>query len=212
MTASIDTLKSTISSGGGLAKSNNFLVELPNFGGSMRAMNTLCNMTTMPGKNISTVDRRIGMEFEKIAYGYIVEDVTMSFYLPNDFLPKKYFNAWRSIIINENSQEAAYKTDYQRTVKIHQLRNSLPSNAFNIQVGPVGVQLPGVNDILNSFAVKKGINISTPSYSMELIDSFPTAVTPLEFMSEADQFHRMNVTLSYTNWRSIKSSQISFKL
>ena len=70
MTASIDTIKATISAGGGIAKANNFLVELPNFG-STRTMNILCSGVNMPGQQITTVDRRIGMEFEKIAYGYL---------------------------------------------------------------------------------------------------------------------------------------------
>tara|TARA_A100001011_G_scaffold338398_1_gene369205 strand:- start:37 stop:675 length:639 start_codon:yes stop_codon:yes gene_type:complete len=212
MTASIDTIKAAISSGGGIAKSNNFLVELPNIGGSMRTMNILCNGVNMPGKQITTLDRRIGMEFEKIAYGYAVDDVNMSFNMPNSYLPKKYFDNWRSIIIDENRQVAAYKNSYSRSIKIHQLRNSLPSNAFNIQVGPVGIKVPGVNDILNTFASRKDINVSTSAYTVELIEAFPVQMSPIQFSNEADQMAQFNVSIAYTRWRRISSSQISFKL
>jgi len=212
MTASIDTIKAAISSQGGLAKGNKFLVELPNIGGSMRAMNTLCNSANMPGKQITTVDRRIGMEFEKIAYGYAVDDVTMTFYMPNSYLPKKYFDTWRSIIINENSQVAAYKSSYARPIRIHQLRQTLPSNAKNIKVGLLNLKIPGVNDILNTFASKKDINITTSAYTVELIDAFPTTLGQVELNNQPDALVQMNVQISYTNWRRVKSSQISFKL
>ncbi len=211
MTASIDTIKATISAGGGIAKANNFLVELPNFGGT-RTMNILCSGVNMPGKQILTVDRRIGMEFEKIAYGYAVDDISMTFNMPSNYLPKKYFDAWMSRTISESRQVAAYKSDYQRPVKIHQLRNSLPSNAFNIQVGPVGVRLPGVNDILNSFASRKNINISTSAYSVELIDAFPTQVGAISFSNDPDAIVSLNVSIAYTRWIRSESSQLSFKL
>ena len=70
---SIDVIKSTISAGGGYAKPNRFLVELPALAGlNTRQINTLCKTTALPGKQILTHDRRIGMKFEKVAYGYAV--------------------------------------------------------------------------------------------------------------------------------------------
>jgi len=212
MTASIDNLKSTISSGGGIAKANRYLVELPSIGGSMRSMNILCSSVNMPGKQITTIERRIGMEFEKIAYGYAVDDINMTFIMPNNYLPKKYFDAWMSMQINERSQVAAYKNEYQRPIKIHQLQNALPSNAFNIQVGPIGVKLPGINDIINTFAAKKDINITTSAYTVELLDAFPSQVSPIQFSNAADTLVDFNVAIAYTRWQRVGSSQISFKL
>ena len=51
------------------------------------------------------------MEFEKIAYGYAVDDISMSFLLTNDYYVKKYFDTWKTFIINENKQIANYKKD-----------------------------------------------------------------------------------------------------
>ena len=104
--SSIDQLKSLASSKLGFAKNNQFLVELPSFGGaSSSEMNILCSRVTLPGKQILTSDRRIGMQFEKIAYGYAVGDVAMSFYLLNDYGPRKYFDEWRNRVINEETLE-----------------------------------------------------------------------------------------------------------
>ena len=211
MTSSIDNLKSVISSRGGLARPNNFLVELPAIGTSSREMNILCRQVSMPGKQIMSVDRRIGMEYEKIPYGYAIDDVTMNFLLTNNYSAKRYFNLWRSLIINENKQVANYKVAYQKRIKIHQLVNGLPSNSFNFQVGPAAVNVP-IGNILNSFAVRKGVNISRTAYSIELIDAFPTTLSPMEFNNDLDTHLEASVTFSYTNWREVGSSQFSFKI
>ena len=105
MVASIDNLKSTVASRGGIARPNNFLVELPSLPGFSRAsdpLNILCTNASIPSKQILTTDRRIGMEFEKIAYGYAVDDVSLTFLLTNDYYVKRYFDRWKDFIINED--------------------------------------------------------------------------------------------------------------
>ena len=201
MTASIDTIKAAISSQGGLAKGNKFLVELPNIGGSMRAMNTLCNSANMPGKQITTVDRRIGMEFEKIAYGYAVDDVTMTFYMPNSYLPKKYFDTWRSIIINENSQVAAYKSSYARPIRIHQLRQTLPSNAKNIKVISEG-------NIKNMVNLKKIVTYSG-SVSYEAVSM---GIKPIIISSNSLYNYNKNLTHKPKNLNDYKQLILSKNL
>tara|TARA_Y100000004_G_scaffold154921_1_gene179281 strand:- start:203 stop:847 length:645 start_codon:yes stop_codon:yes gene_type:complete len=214
MVASIDRIKSTITSRGGIARPNNFLIELPSIPGFNRAsepLNVLCTSASLPSKQITTIDRRIGMEFEKIAYGYAVDDISMSFLLTNDYYVKKYFDTWKTFIINENKQIANYKKDYQAKVVIHQLRNSIPKTAFDIQVGslPIGVD---VTNFLNSFTAKAGFNVGLTTYSVELIDAFPTTINAIEFNNNPDALAELTVSMSYTNSRRINSSQISFKL
>ena len=214
MVASIDRIKSTSTSRGGIARPNNFLIELPSIPGFNRAsepLNVLCTSASLPSKQITTIDRRIGMEFEKIAYGYAVDDISMSFLLTNDYYVKKYFDTWKTFIINENKQIANYKKDYQAKVVIHQLRNSIPKTAFDIQVGslPIGVD---VTNFLNSFTAKAGFNVGLTTYSVELIDAFPTTINAIEFNNNPDALAELTVSMSYTNSRRINSSQISFKL
>ena len=214
MVASIDNLKSTISSRGGIARPNNFLVELPSLPGFSRAsdpLNILCTNASIPSKQILTTDRRIGMEFEKIAYGYAVDDVSLTFLLTNDYYVRRYFDKWKDFIISENRQVAAYKNDYQAKVVIHQLNSSVPRTAFDIKIGalPIGID---VTNFLNSIATKAGINIGVTTYSVELIDAFPTTVSAIEFNNQPDAFIELNVQMSYTNFKRAESSQISFKL
>ncbi len=214
MVASIDNLKSTVAARGGIARPNNFLVELPSLPGFSRAsdpLNVLCTNASIPSKQILTTDRRIGMEFEKIAYGYAVDDVSLTFLLTNDYYVKRYFDRWKDFIINEDRQIANYKNSYQAKVVIHQLSNSIPRTAFDIQIGslPIGID---VTNFLNSLTAKSGINVGKSVYSVELIDAFPTTISAIEFNNQPDAFVELSIQMSYTNFKRINNSQISFKL
>jgi len=211
MTASLDKLKSTIVQRGGLARPNNFLVELPSIAGiSSRDMNILCRNATLPSKQILTHDRRIGMEFEKVAYGYAVDDVSLSFLMTNDYSAREYFDAWRSVILGEDSHTVAYKNQYEKRVIIHQLANSIPSifGSASIAVGPIsagfsaGIGLPfGGN-----------LNITTPVYSVELINAFPTTIGQIDFNNDQDGLIEMTVQMSYTNWKKVPSGQTQISI
>ena len=208
---SVDQLKSLASSKLGFARTNQFLVELPTtFGGSGGFLgslttlltsgvglgsgggdlNILCSQATLPGKQILTHDRAIGMEFQKVAYGYAVEDVTLSFYTLNDYGTRKYFDEWRKRILDEDGLMARYKNEYAKDVKIHQLRKPI----FNLGVGAGPIK---VNIGLGGGSV----------YSVRLRDAFPTSIQAIELNNDMDGLVQVTVQLSYTNWESVSSGQ-----
>jgi len=142
--SSINELKSRVSSKLGFARPNQFLVELPpmSSGGfaedllgdnsgllptipglfndtppNSKDMNILCTRVNLPGKQILTTERNIGQYREKIAYGFAQDDVSMSFYLLNDYGAKKYFDVWRSRIVDETGSQVAYKADWSYFTK-----------------------------------------------------------------------------------------------
>jgi len=198
--SSIDQLKSLATSKLGFARTNQFLVNLPTefsgggflsqltsvlTGGTLGGgdLNLLCSQAVLPGKQILTSDRRIGMEFQKIAYGYAVQDVSLTFYALNDYGIRKYFDSWKSRIIDEATHKPAYKAEYVSPVKIHQLRK--PIFNLGVDIGPIDLNL--------------GIGGST-IYSVELIDAFPTTINAVELNNELDGLVQVSVELSYTNW------------
>ena len=213
--ASISELKSSITFGGGLARNNQFLVTLPSLGagipalsslGSLggavgsvlgflgnRNMNILCRTAQIPGKQVLTHDRRIGMESQKVAYGYAVEDVTLTFMETSTLPIRRYFDTWRSLTLNEAEQTAAYKRDYQKRVIIHQLAQPVPIAGFSI-----------------SNLIPATILVST--YSVELVNAFPTTMVAAEYNNDQDGFIETTVQLSYTNWKRVAAGQLSFSL
>ena len=208
---SVDVIKSAVTAGGGLARPNNFHIELPSLPGANSALlNTLCRTASMPAKQISTLERSIGMKTEKIAYGYVTDDVNLSFLLTNDYSVKEYFDFWKSLIIDEDSHTAGYKNNYQKPVKIHQLANTVPqiSAALNVVAGPISANFS--KSI--GFPLNGRINVVRTVYSVELIDAFPLSVSAVEFNNEADAFLELSVQMAYTTWRRIESSQPTWSL
>ena len=213
MANTVDELKALANTKLGFARPNRFLVTFPtNFGGgggllsgiiglltgggggaSGRELNILCSNTTLPAKIMLTSERRIGMEFQKVAYGYAVDDVSMTFYLMNDYGVKEYFDAWRNTIIPEegfNAFTSKYKDEYARDVTIHQLRQ--PLKGFSKQIGPI--------------RFNAGIGGGSV-YSVDLIDAFPIATSAIELTNELDGLVQLTVTFAFTNWRRSKNVQ-----
>lgn len=207
--ANISELKALASVNFGFARSNNYLIELPSIGGvdgassgsaQKRELNLLCKNATIPGKQILTLDRTIGMRNEKIAYGYAVADVGFTFYAMNDYFIHKYFDRWRELMLNEDNGLVGYKkpsgyggyrsTGYAASIKIHQLRK--PQIGINANVGPIQVNVG-----LGGGSV----------YSVELIDAFPTTINSVEFTNDLDGLVEVNVQMSYTDWKAIEPSQ-----
>ena len=187
--ASIEQLKSEISRGGGLARPNQFLVQLPS--ADSRALNILCTRASLPGKQIQIHERRINMKFEKVAYGFAVDDVSLSFLLTNDYSAKVYFDNWRKKILNEETLTVNYKTEYQESVRIHQLKRPIA---------------PSINRGGGSNRLDVNIREDTV-YSVELIDAFPTTLQSIEFTNDLDAIAEFTVQMSYTNFRVIEKPQ-----
>lgn len=198
---SVDQLKSLASAKLGFARSNSFLVELPTvFGGNSalsrlatlggNELNLLCSNVNLPGKQILTQDRRIGMEFQKVAYGYAVDDVTMTFYALNDYGIKKYIDNWMNLTVNQDGHTVKYKEEYQKDIRIHQLRKPLINKS--IDVGKVNVNI--------------GLAQGTV-YSVQLQKAFPTSVSSIELNNELDGLVQVTCQFSYTKWKAVDDPQ-----
>ena len=223
---SIDVIKSTIGAAGGIAKANKYLVELPSLAGlNTRQINAVCRAAALPGKQILTHDRRIGMKFEKVAYGYAVDEVTLEFLLLNDMGVKDYFDEWRSRIIDEEGLTVKYKADYQESVKIHQLK-IFQDSPFNINPAVVNI-IPTVASLAGQSAALSALPlgfdfldfIPEPEtkfksvYAVELIDAFPVTISNHVLGDDLGaEYSRLSVNFAYTNWKRVESSQQVYEL
>lgn len=190
MADSIDQLKSLISDKGGMARPNVFRVELPSLpGATSSTLNLLCKDVVLPGRQILSRERQIGIPIEKMAYGYAVDDVPMTFHVLNDYGVKQYFEYWQNLAVNQNTYELGYKDDYAKQVKIQQLRKGIAFPGFNRSFGIFEIDI----DFISSADVV---------YECILEDAYPTTMNALQLNNELDGVLELNVQLSYRNWRS----------
>lgn len=206
----LDELKSTISQGGGLARSNLYYVFLPTIGDnkSTYTKGLLCSSVTLPSKQLSTVERTIGVDQQNIVHGYVNPNVTMTFRVLNDQDVREYFDAWQSKALRqygteEGRFEANYPDNYTGQIQIMQLEKGVSFPVFSAQKdidvlrNPIG-------------AVNVGIDIDAstklnPNYRWTLNRAYPVSVQN-ETLSDNSQneISEISVEFAYLNYNTEK--------
>ena len=106
MPVSVDDLKSAVRSGP--ARANMFQVvmpTLPGLVGNTSELNLLCRDIQLPGRQVLSNERTIGMKQVKVAYGYAQDDISMTFLVTNDYGVKRYFEHWQELAANTLTKE-----------------------------------------------------------------------------------------------------------
>ena len=204
MVSTIDQFKSLVSAKGGVARPNLFRIKFPSIpGATSEEVNILCRDVQLPGRQIVTNERRIGLQLEKVPYGYAVQDISVTFQVLNNYGIKEYFETWQNLAVNQQTKEIGYQSEYARNVEIEQFQkvqrlpnrfkedfdNSLLPRLSNIDIVQ---QFFNVGDQLNDLVV----------YKCKLIDAYPTGMTAIQLNNELDGVVELNIQLSYTNWES----------
>jgi len=198
MPVSVDDLKSAVRSGP--ARTNMFQVimpTLPGLVGNTRELNLLCRDIQLPGRQVLSNERIIGMKQVKVAYGYAADDVSMTFLVTNDYGVKEYFEHWQELAANTLTKELNYPTTYCHDVTIHQLKHG---TAFDI---------PGIFDQSFSFG-PFNINLDADLisneqkiYTVKLVDAFCTTLNAIQLNNDPNGLTELNVQLSYKDWFAI---------
>jgi hypothetical protein len=182
----IDDFKGLVSSKGGIARANLFSVSLPTdipgVTQTKSEINLLCKDVVLPGRQVTTRERTIGLTTRKMAYGYLVDDISMTFHVLNDYGIKEYFEAWQNAAVDQETYEIGYKSDYAKDVTINQIKKGRGSTVVN------------TNQLQTDEII----------YSCVLEEAFPTTMNAIQLNNELDGILELNVQLSYTNWRASK--------
>lgn len=239
--AGIEQLKGALISKNGIAVTNQYSVEMPTTVGinnksklsglDPRDANILCKNVSMPGKQILTLDRQMGLFNEKVVNGFAVDDVSMTFYALNDYGIKKYFDSWRRVMVGEErlsdaalqSKEASTDTEQtpesienekRKTEELGNTRNPLRKGTVaykNDYVSPIKIHqlrkpIMRVGFDLGPLSIDFDL-LGASIYSIELIDAFPTTISSIELSNDADGLVEVSVQFSYTNWKVIKDER-----
>ena len=210
MTFRIDDFKSQVSSSGGFAMGNMFKVFLPPLTGDAREMNLLCKAASMPGRQILSTEKQIGLQTTKVAYGYAVEDVSLTFHVMNDYKVRNYFEIWQNLAVNQDTKEVGYFNDYTHPVVIQQIKKgvSFPlkkKKIFDSGKLPSSIagRLPrlGPLDLAQGEVDLNAITGDDIAYTCILDKAYPTTMNAIE-LSDEGQLLELNIQLSYKNWKS----------
>ena len=188
--ASINEIKALASQKGGFAQSSQFLVKLPDIGFyNTRDLNILCKNVSLPGRQILTSDRIIGVKQTKVAYGFATGPVSITFQVLNDYGVKEYFELWQNRIINNGNFSPAYKNTYARDMQIVQLKKGIGFDT-DLQLGPFRLDI----DLFKSANVV---------YECTLLNAFPTSMVDIALSNEGGLVE-LTIEFEYDNWKSAR--------
>lgn len=196
--ASIEDLKSVVNAGQGFADATQYLVQMPEIPGSDLSAyerNALCRVTRLPGRQILTTQRDVGIMKQQMGIGYAVADIGLSFHVLNDYKTKRYFDAWHNLIVDQNTQQIKFADNYKKTVKIYQLKKGVGFQVFNKDFRLFGVNFNFDFDVSTSESI---------IYGVELEGAFPITVNGIDLTDASnDQPVEISIDLSYKNWKQI---------
>jgi hypothetical protein len=76
----------------------------------------------MPGVDVVTIDRQIGMVPQKVGIGKTLNPVTLTFYLTNKYTARKYWQDWMECVVGSGAPyTAGFLQEYGKQVTIIQL-------------------------------------------------------------------------------------------
>ena len=162
---SVNQLKAVVSKGQGFARANAFQVTLPSLGKyDSRELNVLCTNVNLPGRQIMTQERLIGIKGRKMPTGFASDDINMTFYVMNDYTIKEYFEQWQNRVVNQDTFEIGYPAQYAQQVTISQLKRGTA----------IGLPI----DRFLGFDIDMDIRTqdSIATYQCKLLDAFPTTM------------------------------------
>jgi|SaaInlV_135m_DNA_1039713.scaffolds.fasta_scaffold00072_64 rRNA processing protein Gar1 len=120
----IADLSAQINKHKGIARANYFAIT---FSGPASvqpdtvSVNALCESVTLPGRSISTNEfAPVGGQIKR-PYTFINDDVTLTFYVTNDFYIYRIFEKWMKHVVNDVSGFVGYRDQYAMPMTISQL-------------------------------------------------------------------------------------------
>jgi len=204
MVATIDKFKSLISAKGGIARPNLFRIKFPSLpGATAEEVNILCKDVQLPGRQIVTNERRIGLQLEKVPYGYAVGDISVTFHVMNNYGIKEYFETWQNLAVNQQTKEIGYQSEYARNIEIEQFQKvqRLPNRFRSEFDNSLLPRLSDIDIVQQFFSVGDQLN-DLVVYRCKLIDAFPSTMTAIQLNNDLDGIVELNIQLSYTNWET----------
>ena len=173
----------------GLARQNSFFVEIGRTTAPLK-IGLRCHQAQIPGINIATTDRDIGLR--SIAYQQIYSDIILSFYCDANMHMYKFWEDWCKAAVSPINRRTGYYDEYANTIKIIQLDRKrkkvahwLLEDAYPKTVDPISVDY-SANDSVMSI----NVTITFRKFSTAFFDSnsgFEVEKNTLEFQELSQQ-------------------------
>ena len=176
------------------------LPRVPNTIVESRDINILCRQVNIPGRQMTSLNRIIGVKGQEVSYGFVEDDVTMEFYVMNNWGIRSYFEEWQNLVLNQNTKYVGYVNDYGKNVRIHALKKGLDFNFDAVR------KARNVEALLNLLGINIDIDFNfsqKTSYGVELESAYPKTINAIQLTNDLDGLLSLSVTFAHRQWRRI---------
>ena len=190
----INEIKSTLQSG--FARPNLFRVKIPSMNAKENSEMVInCFQAQIPGTNILTTDRDIGLR--QMSYQRAYADMMLGFYCSGDLKELAYMQQWMDTIVNKKNNHMGYYEDYTKEVEIEQLsrESNTPRQGFQfdlrarVNLGPVTL---GLNTSNRTIPENKVVG------RWKLEEAFPKQIDPIQLDYGTNDIYMMvTITMTY---------------
>jgi len=161
----------------GIAKASHFEVQITGVGQSdaERDMMFRCDTAELPGRTIATAEHRVYGPVQKIPYGTLVNDTTLSFLLSEDMREKEYFEQWADKIVGANTfgqSNGKYNVEYYDTI-----------------TGQVTIRQYGEAGQLSSVH--------------SLIEAYPISIAPVSMTWSDEAAAKLSITFAFRDYKVV---------
>ena len=177
---SVDKIRASV---GGFAKGNRYNVTIipPAFMSSasdvVSKFQYLCEAISLPTKGLASNPQDIYGPPREIPYRETFTEAALSFIVDDKFTVKRFFDKWQENIINPETGNVHYWSNFVATINITRLSND-------------AVDFEGTAD--------------APSYKIELREAYPSAVGEIALgHTQGNEILRLSVTFKYRKWISL---------
>lgn len=144
---------------------------------AQRDLTLMCETAEIPGRAFETYDYRYYGPSFKLPHMSAYNDLDLTFFVADDMAQKQFFDDWISKINPKNTYDFSFLDEYSTDIAIWQY------SSFSRDAG---------NKHPNARPVA--------SYKATFRRAYPINVFPMPSTWAEDNFHRLRVTFTYTDW------------
>lgn len=133
-----------------------------------RGLELMCMQTELPGKTINTTDGKYNGDVFKVGHSITYGNQQFTFKVSSDMYEKNILDAWMNLIVNPQTHEIGYYSEYVTDINIYQLdaednivHGVVLHEAYPVMANPLvlsNTEMNNVHELMTQFAYKRWSN------------------------------------------------------
>jgi len=146
-----------------------------------RGLDLMCSQTELPGKTINTSETKYNGDVHKVGQSVMYGNQQFTFHVSQDMYEKTIIDQWMNMVVDPETHEISYLSDYAVTINIFQLDQNdkivhavALLDAFPVMMNPLTMsnsEHNNVHELMVQFAYRRWVNLDLSASPANGMDS-----------------------------------------